>query len=172
MPETMTEQRIDAVQLILEVQTPSIVPAWEELSQRQRTIVNLASLGGTTESVAGELKTMQDIIEGERKSLIATYGVPNMAAVVNAAIRHRQLAVEICPAEGIVESLSPLQQKALACIAIGLTNQQIGATFDKNPATFHANKIKPALRKLQASGRTHSVRRSYEVGIFKTPGEA
>jgi len=172
MPETMTEQLPSPAQSIIAAHTPAEIPVLAELKPLEQRVLLLASYGGTAKEVAQYARARRHAVERTRDNLIEAFGVPNMAAVVNAALWHRQLPFEVDDSSPIPARLGERERLALGYIAIGFTKGQIAAQFGKNPDTFHANVLRPSFKILGSSGRTHSVRRSYEIGIFKARQEA
>lgn len=154
-------------QQIIESRTPLEVPALDEMGTLAQRVLLFASLGSTTKEAASLAGARRRIVEHTRDKLIEAYDVPNMAAVVNAAIFHSQIPLEISKYSRVANRLMPRQKLALGYTAIGLTKSGIAAELGNNPETFHSNVLRPTFKVLEASGRTHSVRRSYELGVFK-----
>lgn len=134
-------------------------------TDRQFQVLLLASLGGTAEQVADLLGCSEEEVTQTRDELIEMHDAPNMAAVVSQEILRRQLLVDV------QESKVQLRRRdkiMLDGFRNGLGNAAIGKQLGKSKDTVY--KYCPALfKKMGSSGRTHSVRRSYELGVFEIP---
>lgn len=140
-----------------------------ELNGRELTVepiaqdvLVLASQGGDVESVSSELSVTHKEVEEARDSLIGGLVVPNMAAVVSIMMSEKILGFE--KANGF-RRLPQTDRMVLALIAQGKTNSEIGKVINRGPQAMK-NLNNRIFTMLNATGRTHSVRRCYELDVF------
>lgn len=138
-----------------------------ELTGRQHDILDFTSLGCTVKDMSAEFNCEVEQVAEVQAELLDLFAAPNMAAAVNRAIQLKKLEVEQQPEPARVQSLTERQLGVLGFIAAGFSNKQIGQIFGKQHSTFQKNVIRPIFGKIGANGRTHAVRRSYELGIFE-----
>jgi DNA-binding NarL/FixJ family response regulator len=144
----------------------SAVGSHERFTEIQQQVLLLASLGGTTEEVAGLLACNEVEITDARDSLIEIYGARNTAEVVSKAILGRHLPIEVSSDPGL--RLSRRDIVLLDGFRHGLSNKEIGRhkQIGKSKDIVRQRYSWPLFAKIGANGRTHSVRRSYELGIW------
>ena len=150
-----------------QIASPQIEVPKFALTASQGDLLELASQGGTTESVATEMAIDTDRVEGIRDDVIDILGARNMANAVFVAIRHGVLPIEIRDRSQHVR-LNDRQLQGLGYISAGYTNREIAERMGMNCGTFISNVYKAGVRKIGASGRTHSVRRTRELGVLRT----
>lgn len=140
------------------------------LSEDEAKVLILASFGGTVDQVAAYLGTDNSTIGELRDSVIGKFDAKNMAGAVNKAILGGVLPVEVNPepVTQVVKS-APRSMKVLTMFADGDSNAEIAEAFGKKTGTLDKNINRPLFKRLRANGRTHSVRRAYELGIFTLP---
>lgn len=144
---------------------PSGPASSPDLTPVEFQVLSLASLGGTVQQVASLMSRHTLDIEVIRDTLTHKFDQPNMAAVVNQAIRHLILPIHKNP-DINRPGLSSKEIHVLGLIAAGKSNRQIAIDLGKTTGTLVSNINRPLFKKLRANGRTHSVRRSYENKIF------
>lgn len=133
------------------------------LTEQEERLVILASQGGTVEEVAPIMEMTPDEVGNLRDEVIEKLSVVNMAAAVNVCIRHRVIPIEVSPKR---MNLTDREIKVLALINKGASSSQIASAIDKKSSSSMKNISKKLFRKLGANGRTNSVRRAYETGVF------
>lgn len=142
--------------------SPEFMPK-PELSHTQMEILRLASLGKTVGDVAYRFRTTDSEIISIRDSVSAIFESPNMAATIHLAIVRGVLPIKVNP-ESV--DLNEVELNMLCIYASGQDHLEVSAQFgigEKQVATLN----KELFRKIGATGRTHSIRRAYELGIFK-----
>jgi DNA-binding NarL/FixJ family response regulator len=137
-----------------------------QFTDRQYHVLALASLGGTTKSVARLLACRQEEVAQTRDELIAEFEVPNMAAVVNQVILQKNLPIRVASDSEL--RLSTRERIILDGFRRGLGNKAIGKQVKLAKGTIREYSY-ALFQKVKSNGRTHSVRRSYELGIFELP---
>ncbi len=138
------------------------------LTEMEERVMHSASLGGTLESVSAELSEGENTlsekdVEDARNSIIEKFGVKNMAAVISLAILQGRIKIDV---EERAPYLSQEEKVVLSLIAQGQTNATVAGMIGKSRQGL-MNNNKVLFKKIGATGRTHSVRRAYELGIFK-----
>ena len=124
----------------------------------------LATLGGTTEEVADILSCEEPDISDAKDVILDVFGFPTMAAVANYAIFRHFIPIET---DGSHVRPTNRDMTILKGFAGGLSNGDIGKELKLSKQDVSAVMLR-LFKKLIASGRTHSMRRSYELGIFRT----
>lgn len=133
------------------------------LTEQEERLVILASQGGTVEEVAPIMEMTPDEIGDLRDGVIDKLSVVNMAAAVNVCIRRQVIPIEVSPRQ---MNLTEREIKVLALINKGASSSQIASALNKKSDSSMKNISKKLFRKLGANGRTNSVRRAYETGVF------
>jgi DNA-binding CsgD family transcriptional regulator len=128
----------------------------------EQDVLVLASQGGDIENVTSELSVTKKDVEDARDALIGGLVVPNMAAVVSIMISEKILGFE--KANGF-RRLPQTDRMVLALIAQGKTNSEIAKVINRGPQAMK-NLNNRLFTMLNATGRTHSVRRCYELDVF------
>ena len=138
----------------------------------QNKVLFYGSFGGTKPEIADILsaelgeKIEEDQIAEARDQIIAHYeDAPNFAAAVARAIENKHLLIEVNKNPSVNESLS---KQDLALIKIFREGKDMrGARKILGIQRSNMKRLMPSFcNKLSANGRTHSVRRSYELGIL------
>jgi DNA-binding NarL/FixJ family response regulator len=136
------------------------------LTPQEEQVLIRASNGATVEKVAKKLSLAKEEVEELRNSVIAKYDAPNMAAAVNKAFLKGRLNIKKDPHPRV--SLNEKDLVILTGIAAGKSNGEIATSLNTNADAIN-DYNKRLFKKMGCSGRTHSVRKSYELGIFKLP---
>lgn len=134
----------------------------EHLSEEESAVLYLASYGGTVHEVAAVMDRDTAQVGIRRDEVVSKFGVPNMAAAVYQAFRQDVLDYENRQVSG---SLTERDLYLLSLLSEGLTNAEIGNRIYKSKASV-VNLHRKLFKKLDATGKTHAMRRSYESGIF------
>ncbi len=158
IPRTIAPQEIGAP-LVYAAIGENDVPI-DELGLK---LIEVASNGATTEEAAAALSIPTDEVESMRDKLIVDFKAPNMAAVISIAFSQRLIPFET---KNPSIRISERDALILRLIAQGKSNRQIGSELGREPQAMR-NLVKNLFNKMQVTGRTHSVRRAYEYGVFK-----
>lgn len=145
-------------------ETPAFTPV--EFTAVEEKVLALASLGGTIYQVGRLMKVAPVTVAEHRDSIIAKSGAKNMANAVNINILNGQLPVKVSAEKFSIEVDERL---ILQRISSGDHNSHIANRL-RMPKKEVKEKCRGLFYKMNVTGRTHSVRRSYELGVFKLPG--
>jgi ATP/maltotriose-dependent transcriptional regulator MalT len=131
----------------------------------------LASVGGNTREVAETLHEEEIKIGKARDDINDFFGVPTMAASVVQGIEETFIPIKVRPDWGGIRP-SEREMKILRRIGAGRSNGWIGKSLGCPKQQLQCD-MHNLWRRIGAAGRTHGMRRSYELRIFElSPGEA
>lgn len=133
-----------------------------DVSDLQLTLITEASRGATTEKAAESMSLPVDEIVTMRDELIGAFNVPNMAAVISIAFSQKLIDFK---ERKVPAHISDRDVLILRLIAQGKANKEISQALGREPQATR-NTCKNLYKKIGVTGRTHSVRRAYEYGIF------
>jgi len=136
-----------------------------DFSERQFNVLILGSLGGTKESVATLLSCDEHDVTKARDELIDMFHARNLAAVVNKAIVMRYLPIEVNEDLAVQQTLNRRDMTLIHGFRSGHTNTEIGKQLGKSKNAVGHYYSRALFDKIGANGRTHTVRKSYELGI-------
>jgi len=134
------------------------------VSETKLRLLEEASNGATTATAANAMSMTIDEVESLRTDIIAELNVPNMAAAVSLVISQKLLDVRVKNNPPV--RVSGQDAQILRLIAQGKTTAEIGEALGRQKEVARTI-CRNLFKKLEASGRAHSVRRAYEYGIFK-----
>jgi DNA-binding NarL/FixJ family response regulator len=147
-------------------------PSRLEFTDRQFQVLVLGSLGGTKERVATILSCDEEDVTTARDELIDMFSVRNLAAVVNKAILMEYLPIKVNKELAVQQTLGQRDMALIHGFRSGHGNTEIGRHMGKSKDAVGHYYSRALFRKIDANGRTHTVRKSYELGIEIPPAVA
>jgi DNA-binding CsgD family transcriptional regulator len=135
------------------------------LSPFHEYLLLVASVGATPEEAAEVFSCNKKDIETARDEIIGRFHARNMAHSVHRAIQGGYMGIEVRKNPSTQRSLSSRDLTVLDGIRKGYSNTEIGSNMGKSKNAVGHYYSRALFIKINASGRTHSVRRSHELGI-------
>lgn len=133
------------------------------ISDLKLRLLDEASNGATTATAANALSMSVDEVESLRDEIITEFKVPNMAAAVSLVISQKILDITVKNPPVHITGQDAL---ILRLIAQGKSSAVIAEALGRQKEATR-NLCRNLYKKIGVSGRTHSVRRAYEYGIFR-----
>ena len=159
MPSDEVLQAMGSV-VITNVSSPTQVG--QTLDRPESEVLYLASYGATVQDVVPVLQIDPKEVEERRDSVVEKFGTPNMAA---AAYQSFIQSVLQANQKGSASRLNDREMRVLGLLAKGLNNRQIAEEIGVTKTNV-VNINRNIFRKLNATGKTHSMRRGFESQIF------
>ena len=145
-----------------------------ELTTMERLVLFQGSFGLIASDVAGVLQTTGEAtaqtedVDTARKALIVKFDVPNFAAAVCQAIELKYLPVDLTDEPEISSRITNRDRFVIDSFRKGKSTNQVKTALGKSIGqTKEVGKrlLAYTFTKTKADGRTHLVRRSYELGV-------
>jgi DNA-binding CsgD family transcriptional regulator len=136
-----------------------------ELTPRQFRVVSLLSMGKTLNQIRERVPGSRDDIVQVEEEAKAKLGVETPSAMINQAIVHGILPIELETNDELVSQITAPDRYTLRSYAAGVSIDRIARSLGMAVREFI--KYEPVLqRKVGARKRPQSVRRGHELGIL------
>ena len=146
---------------------PPETDIWKpELNRGQHSILIFASLGATTVEAAQQLGWSEDSVKATASEIKDSWNVKNMAEATNYGILNRYIPLK---RDSRHTNVTPLTGALLRYYAQGRHNGDFIRAVGKGDEAKLAKWSQTVFSRIKASGKTHSVLRSYQAGIFRLP---
>jgi DNA-binding CsgD family transcriptional regulator len=136
----------------------------DDLGLRDYQVLFLGSHGGKKEAIAEILDCEVPEVATARDKAIEAFEVHTFATAVHRAISVDYLPVEVTHDQATIDTLDWRDRILIEGFRQGYSNKDIAQAsgMNKSEAYYYSPRL---FNKIRATGRTHSVRRSHEIGL-------